>query len=384
MGSYYLKKTKNAQWTLYKQSYEDGKRKQERVPDLAYRELGLDPKIPYIKAHEIVRALNKDNFKEAEKIRVAAKRTEELVSLHAGLFPDEHIQAFKDKLDEENFGSPQHLLKLYSHFNFIQKMCIKLKLEPKDYKESSKKIYKYFIEQKISVNYSARIISLLNRWGLFVSRKRNSFYEEVPVPRGREQSAIADAQKTKRGTETELGVRQESLPLTPEKLEKAKKFLIPEQYNWLKLSIWFGLRPEEVDMLADEKKYRLEYNLKNKIHVLHVYQSKLQSVAEDKRWKKIPIVFDQQQECLEIISSGMFKRPLHKTVRKYAGKGITLYGGRKNFVDMMMEKGQKLEDISLWLGHASIETTWAHYKDKDQVNFVETAETKKVKIKSVR
>ncbi|MFV8258273.1 hypothetical protein ACNQKP_10715 [Bdellovibrio bacteriovorus] len=40
MGSYYLKKTKNAQWTLYKQSYENGKRKQERVPDLAYASWG--------------------------------------------------------------------------------------------------------------------------------------------------------------------------------------------------------------------------------------------------------------------------------------------------------------------------------------------------------
>ncbi|MFV8258272.1 hypothetical protein ACNQKP_10710 [Bdellovibrio bacteriovorus] len=346
--------------------------------------MGLDPKIPYIKAHEIVRALNKDNFKEAEKIRVAAKRTEELVSLHAGLFPDEYIQAFKEKLKEENFGSNRHLLKLYSHFNFIQQMCIQLKIEPKDYKEASKKIYKYFVERKISVNYSARIISLLNRWGLFVSRKQRSFYDEVPVPRGREQSAIADAQKTKRGTETDLGVRQESLPLTPAKLEKAKKFLIPEQYNWLKLSVWFGLRPEEVDMLVDEKKFRLEFNLKNKIHVLHVYQSKLQSVAEDKRWKKIPIVFKEQQECLDVISAGSFKRPLHKTVRKYVGKGVTLYGGRKNFVDMMMEKGQKLEDISLWLGHASIETTWSHYKDKDQVNFVETSETKRLKVPSTR
>jgi integrase len=256
-------------------------------------------------------------------------------------------------------------------------MCNKLRILPSEYKDNSKKIYKYFIEKRISLNYCSRILSVLNRWGKFQSKITHSFYDNVPLPRGNEQSRIAQAQQTKRGKETELGVRTESLPLSPEILESAKSKFSTEQYNWLKLSVWFGLRPEEVDSLKDSKCFRVDYNLKTKIKVLHIYQSKLQSVAEDKRWKKVPIIFDEQEDCIDIVKNGSFERPLHKTVRKYAGKGITLYGGRKNFVDMMLDKGQRLEDISLWLGHKDISTTWGHYKNRDVVNFVPTEKTKK-------
>ena len=66
------------------------------------------------------------------------------------------------------------------------------------------------------------------------------------------------------------------------------------------------------------------------------------------------------------------QRPHPKTVRKHLEANITLYGGRKGFTDLMLARGQKLEDISLWLGHRNITTTWKHYKDKEQINFVKT------------
>jgi hypothetical protein len=104
-----------------------------------------------------------------------------------------------------------------------------------------------------------------------------------------------------------------------------------------------------VDLLHETSRFKIEPVKidKSKIILLDVYQSKLKSVADDKRWKQIPVLFPEKQECLNMIKSGKFERPLHKTVRKYCGRGITLYGGRKNFVDMMLGKKQKIEDISL-------------------------------------
>lgn len=204
----------------------------------------------------------------------------------------------------------------------------------------------------------------------------------MPAPRGNQLSAIADAQQTKTGKDTDLGVRTESLPLTPEKLQKAKDKLLPDQFNWLFLSIWLGLRPEEVDMLAQPKKFKVEKNSKMKVTVLFVYQSKLQSISESKRWKAIPLFREEQKKCLKIIESKAFKRPLNKTVRKHVGRGITLYGGRKGFVDLMLSLGQRLENISMWLGHKDISTTWQHYKDKNVVNFDE--EIKKSKLSVIK
>lgn len=72
----------------------------------------------------------------------------------------------------------------------------------------------------------------------------------------------------------------------------------------------------------------------------------------------------EQELSLNIIESREFKRPLVKTMREYFGKGISLYGGRKGFTDLMLSKGNSLESISIWMGHSTIGHTWKSYKDR--------------------
>jgi hypothetical protein len=38
----------------------------------------------------------------------------------------------------------------------------------------------------------------------------------------------------------------------------------------------------------------------------------------------------------------------------------------------MLDKGQTLENISLWCGHKSVETSWKHYKDRNRIDFEDT------------
>lgn len=374
-GTYYIR-VRSAGWYVWYKFYEDGKSHRESVDKKAIRDLGFKNEMSVDDAKKHCVQLNKERSLIREKIRKSAKRVTELTTINETLFPQSRINEFQELLSEENFGSDVHLKKLNSHFSFIQNMCNELRIQPIEYKESSKKIYKYFIKKKVSPNYVSRLISLLNRWGKFVSKINGSYFDNVPVPRGRERAAIADAQQTKTGTDTDLGVRTESLPLSPETLRKAKDKLKPEQYNWLLLSVWLGLRPEEVELLKTPKRYKIEYHTKKKVYVLHVYQSKLQSISEDKRWKFIPIIFPQQEQCIDIIKDQNFKKPIYKIMRKYVGKGITLYGGRKGFVDLMLSLEQKLEDISMWLGHKDISTTWAHYKDKNEISYTPTKESR--------
>lgn len=55
---------------------------------------------------------------------------------------------------------------------------------------------------------------------------------------------------------------------------------------------------------------------------------------------------------------------LVKTVRRYFGEGIDLYGGRKGFNDLMLSKGQALENISAWMGHSTLERTLRSYNQR--------------------
>jgi integrase len=116
--------------------------------------------------------------------------------------------------------------------------------------------------------------------------------------------------------------------------------------------------------------YRISEDKENKVKILSVYQSKLMSVQESLRWKYIPLIFDEQTKIEEIVSSGEFKKPLGKTIKKYTeNPNISAYGGRKGFVDLCLDRGQNFVDIAAWLGHKDTTTTFKHYKNKQLVRF---------------
>lgn len=388
-GTFYARKngSSTGSWSLYYRKYKNGKRlKPELVPKLAYPEFGFRPDMTLDEARARVKQLNAERRIDKDKVRKSAERAVELRLLDKVLFPEDHVSEFLEKLTEENFGSDEHLKKIISHFNFIQKMAIELKLSnPSVYRDESKKIYKYFIKKQVSLNYSKRLLSLLNRWGKHISRKHGTFFEDVPIPKGRERSAIAEAQqnktplslKKKTGT-SERGVRTESDPLTPEILTSMKEKLSDEHYNWLYLTVWLGLRPEEADALKNPKSYRVKTDHENGITVISIYQSKLMTIPEPDRWKHIPLIFYEQEKCLEIIESRVFKRPHPKTIRKHSKNNkITTYGGRKNFVDLCLDRKQDFVDIAAWMGHKDTSITFKIYKQRQTVRFTPLDSNKK-------
>lgn len=378
-GSYYIR-IRPSGWYVWYQTSNEGKRAFEKVADLALPELGFKSSMSVDDAKARCVQLNKERSLIREKIRISAKRVTSIQSTNEVLFPQADLAEFQELITDENFGSDYYLKNLNYQFNYIQKMCTKLRIQPFEYKDSSKKIYKYFISQKTSPSYSQKLISFLNRWGKFKSKKTQSYFEPVPSPKGNEISAIAEAQQTKTGKDTELGVRTASLPLSPEKLNAAKEKFSEAQYNWLKISIWFGLRPEEIDELHNSKAFKIEFNQERNVPVLHVYQSKLRKIAANRRWKAIPVLFKEQKECLDLIKNGIFERPLHKTVRRHIGRGFTLYAGRKGFTDLMLKKGQTIFQISIWMGHKNINRTLNDYKDRTLVDFTETSEVKRISL----
>ena len=180
----------------------------------------------------------------------------------------------------------------------------------------------------------------------------------LPAPRGYERQRILDKYYQK-----ERGARKPSLPLSPEGLRNAAKKMNRANYHWLYLTVWFGLRPQEVDNLRDQNLWRVE-TLSTKRKVLWLFQTKIIALPPEDRWKPIPILFEEQEFALKIIGAKIFKRPIGKTMKKYFGRGTDLYAGRKGFTDLMLSRGQSLENISIWMGHSTLERTWRSYKNK--------------------
>jgi hypothetical protein len=157
--------------------------------------------------------------------------------------------------------------------------------------------------------------------------------------------------------------RKASDPLPPEVLNQAAGKMNQANFNWLFISVWLGLRPQEIDNLHETELWRVETPIVGR-KVFWIYQTKIIALPPDDRWKPIPILYEEQEFAMRIIESGNFKRPLVKTMRQYFSKDIDLYGGRKGFTDLMLSKGNTIENISIWMGHSTLDRTWRSYKQK--------------------
>lgn len=306
--------------------------------------------------------------KESILVHFKEKETKER-KIQQAFLPDSEVLEFEknhlySRLSEDDIQRN----KTKSHWNAARRALADLKLNPPDWYDQAGKFYDWFSKHKFSPSYVQKILPILNRYGFFLARKYKLAFMAIPSPRGREMQRIADAcfEDNEKGNKSD--------PITPQQLENNKGHLSKQLYNWLKLSIWFGLRPHEVDRLKLQSNKSTWYIDKHQgTQILHVYQTKLTSIARDKRWKYIPCITKEQIEGLKLIETRDFKRPLSKTVRRYFGDQTTLYGGRKGFMDLMLTFGQEFMEVSTWLGHQSIERTWKDYHNKQTIRFKKVA-----------
>jgi hypothetical protein len=334
-------------WKVQYQTYKGGRRAKD-ITEVDYLRLGIHSRMDIEEVRTSIRQLNSQlELKRLQERRLAigSRLKEEDLKSNAFL-PDALRQEFEDNFIDVS-------TKKVSHWRTAKKLIIEISLAPHDWEYYRGRWYSLFKKKGYSYDYIQKLTLILNRWGKFIAYKQKSFFEPIPMARGMEKQRIVDARPSE--------VTKESLPLTPKLLEGIREQLKEEQWAWLYISLWFGLRPSEVDGLQGLHKYRLEDN------VLWVYQTKLAGIAAKDRWKPIPIKYPEQQKALQLIQSEKYSRPLNKTLKKLLDGQYTCYAGRKGFTDLMLEKGSSLEAISQWLGHRSINRTWKNYKDKKKV-----------------
>ncbi len=312
-----------------------------------------------------VKELNQKNFRDQKKINETARRVAEIAIVNSIHLPQDLVEQFHDHIAEKSFGSETHIKKLQSHWRTCQKIIKDIDVDPREFEKRKEKFYRHFINNEFSLDYSQKLLRIINLWGAFICEHRGQFFKPIPYPEGQIREKINDSYADSEGY---IGASE---PLTPSLLEKLQPKLehLPGQWEWLYTSLWLGLRPSEIPGEDRDVKWRVSEAKGKKI--LEIYQSKLTSIERDKRWKLIPIIYPEQEKALEYFESGDLIKPLNKTIQGHSGKKITSYAGRKGFTDLMLDLGQELVNISMWLGHQKIDMTLAHYKDKKRVHFKE-------------
>ena len=358
---------KKRSWKLQFTSYKGGGQKTRDIPEEEYARHGFRPDMTIEEARGRRDQLNAQRHlvrQEERRQGIARRLAAEARVLDAFLDAGE-VAEFESEVLFAHGSEFADRNKTESHWRAAKRILCKIRLEPKDYNTKRVRFFVEFQTLALSPSYVRKILRIVNLWGYFQARRHGTFYEPIKAPRGHERERIADAYYA----HNEHG--GESAPLTPKKLEQVKEAIRPEWYNWFYLSVWFGLRPSEVDLLTKPEGIRTWQIVKiSKVQCLSVYQTKLTAVPRDKRTKFIPCIVPEQVAGLAIIRKGNIKRPSHsRHFKPYLGDDVTLYGGRKGFEDLMRGYGQRLEDIASWMGHQSIERTWRNYRNKTAVRF---------------
>jgi len=326
-----------------------------------WHSLGFSPSMTLQEARGRAKQLNAQHVlrKQEEQIRKIEEARSNFQTRHDAALPSEFVAEFESrfvrKRQNPNEAGRRTTARAFVTWHAAQRMITHVATDPSDWFYHTEKIYDYFFNQKMSIKYAQAVLRMANVWGFFISRKMARPFLPVPHPRGYERQRIIDAHFSKKGSPGA------SKPITQKRLSELWKVINRRNHNWLKISIWFGLRPKEIDSLKDKQFWKLEVTPTGR-KVFWVYQTKIVTLPPEDRWKPIPIIFEEQEAALKVIESGSFQRPLTQTMRRHFGRGTTLYAGRKGFTDLMLANGQTLENISIWMGHSSIQRTWSNYK----------------------
>ncbi|MBI3294022.1 MAG: site-specific integrase [Deltaproteobacteria bacterium] len=298
---------------------------------------------------------------QEEQLRKIEQDQDDTQRRYDAVLPSEFAAEFEirfvRKRDSQTEQGLRKNTRAYVTWRAAQRLIVAINTDPSEWFYHTDRVYDYFWQQKMSLRYLQGVLRMANLWGFFFCRKLARPFLPIPVPRGYERQRLIDANYEKRG------VARASRPLSPADLQGGELKLNRKNFNWLFLSVWFGLRPKEVDSLHAKELWRVE-TLPSGRKILWVFQTKIIALPPEDRWKPIPILYDEQHFALQIAESGHFRRPLRKTLRKHFGCGVTLYAGRKGFTDLMLSKNQSLENISVWMGHSSLQRTWRSYKQR--------------------
>ncbi len=396
-GSYYARKS-GKNWYLMIETYINGKRKQRSIETARYHDLGFSKTMTLEQARMRVKEINKlDRHKKTEyRAKIfSAKRAEWQQAVDRIYFPPEIMETFLEDIKETPKIKAKYLNRLVRCFEVITEMIPEhVQAQPHQYNSSIKKIVNYFCKQKYSISYSSDIIMVMNMWAKHYAKHKGVYADLIEKLAPTYREAIKEAHDTK-----EEAIRKRALPITRLEIENMFSQVSksnPEEMSycrWVLASWLFGLRPSELDrfILGEQDEARVSYE--NGIKCIVVKQTKtVNKTGVRLSYKKIPILSKEQDEALEEILNKPTRRPhpewIDKKLRikdkKYRPQGhkFDCYSGRKGFIDLMLSSdyNQKLENISVYLGHSSVTTSYVHYKDKENLYYTPTPFTENQKV----
>ncbi len=354
-------------WRFVIEEWKNGKIRCIYPKKNTYSGYGLDTSDSYdvaIEKLKSIRARDKVQKTTVRRARVDKRLTEEDLKESAFL-PRELYKRFTIWISDRRMCG-EIPSKSISHLRCMRRLILDLGIDPSEWPDRPEKIYRWFINNKLSTSYFDKVFPLLNEYGYFYCREFKKPFLRVPYPRPDVIHKMEDSNLEERN-----GKQGPYAPM--QELQLLRLADLPDaQLRWLRFSFYFGLRPHEIDKLTEKNEKRMWEIKKDEKGqpYLAVYQTKLTRVERARRWKRIPAILVEQRNLLNELKNFMpVKRPIRKTIEARLGEQYGLYAGRKGFEKFMRSKQQSNVNISRWLGHLDPMRTETNYREIEAVEY---------------
>jgi len=219
------------------------------IPKPRWQTLGFNAFMTLEEARSRAKQLNDQHHLKRQEIQVKkiAEEQAKLTLRYDAVLPSEFAAEFENRFVRKRDSQTEQELRkntrAYVTWRAAQRLIVAINTDPSEWFYHTDRFYDYFCSQKMSLRYLQGVLRMANLWGYFFCRKLARPFLPIPAPRGYERQRLIDANYEKKG------VARASRSLSPVDLERAHMKLNRKHFNWLFLSVWFGLRPKEVDSL---------------------------------------------------------------------------------------------------------------------------------------
>lgn len=365
-----LKKKTNDRFAVRMRSYaiedrkaagkEDVEYIEKTLPEKEWARYGFHSEMTYEQAATHLKILNsrsKDRDIKEKKARfkyVESEQKKEL--LKSAYLPEVIVDSFEKKLKNDSYSANYEKSKTHFHWKTAMRVIANLEMAPAEWSDNKRSVLKKL--EGFAPSTVAKLLSLINAYGVFYSKKMGTFFEKIEMPKGAEVGRISDRYLDKTGGKTK---EAKGVNLSSMNTIKLSEDLTKEEINWCILCLGLALRPSEADMVAK----RDDKNVTIAKSSVKVYQSKLVSLPKKMRYKEVIIKHGFQKEALELLKSKkLFQKPSKNKIQKVLGEEYGLYSFRKGYQDIMLSFDESITRISLDLGHSSIDRTWKSYRKR--------------------
>ncbi len=211
---------------------------------------------------------------------------------------------------------------------------------------TSEAFHAYFEQKGYDPSYVKKLVNMLNFWGSHWQRHTKKLVEKIKQPGLHSRRRLETARQKKRLAP------KDSLGIEPRELKALRSELPEDQWQWLFVTFWLGLRPNETRLNPQQPPY---LSTEDGVEVAHLWQWKTHC------YKQVPLIWPEQKQAFALLLDGRLRKIWPKQLQRRTGRRTHTYAGRKGFAHYCWNEGKDYVEVASWLGHKDISTTYRDY-----------------------